>query len=459
MALNDEQKQRAVEVMKEYLDAPPGEGGLTPSRRNEGSDKERVEVIERILKPVLMGYLSGEVPLEDFKSKIDSTNKRHGLWGFKGIKGQMFFNMVFNVADDEGELDQELKAALAIPTNEQVGSSRIKTFVSYVNRLREQWLEAGHTGYGCPRLSSIPFFLSYFWQLQERDIWPVYYTNAVNTLADLNIWKPSGDLAADYLSFKEVHEELAALFSEASGKRFSLYGVEHVFWFKGVHPGKTVTGVKERPESGTLEGTTVLISVEDGLPESFVPPIIAVLPGLAQNDEILAEAARYSGTKLENAFEKHTHAAFTILGYETRLLGQGMGRVPDGIAIAADESYGLLWDAKVRTSGYSMGTDDRVIRDYINTQSRELRRRRSLRNMYYAIVSSSFADDFDDAISTLQMETEISEVCLVEAEALVAMVEAKLRAPLEVTLGPDGLQRIFCVGGVINAETVREILS
>jgi len=459
MALTDEQKQRAVEVMKEYLAAPPGQDSSISVGQNAGLDEQRVEVIEGILKPLLKGYLAGDVALEDFKSQIDSTNKRHGFWGFKGIKGQMFFNMVFNVADDEGELDQELKAALAVPANEQVASSRIKTFVSYVNRLREQWLEAGHTGYGCPKLPSVPFFLSYFWQIQERDVWPIYYTNAVNTLGDLNIWKPSGDLAADYLSFKQVQEELAALFYEACGKPFSLYGVEHVFWFKGVHPYKTTPGEADPPDRGTAaKDTTILISPEGVLPESFVPPIIAVLPGLAQNDETLAGAARRSGTKLDNAFEKNVHAAFTILGYETRLLGQGMGRVPDGVAIAADESYGLLWDAKVRAAGYSMGTDDRVIRDYINTQSRELRRRRLLRNMYYAIVSSSFADDFDDAISMLQMETEISEVCLVQAEALVAMVEAKLRAPLEITLGPDGLQRIFCVGGVITADSVREIL-
>ena len=32
------------------------------------------------------------------------------------------------------------------------------------------------------------------------------------------------------------------------------------------------------------------------------------------------------------------HAAFTILGYETTLLGQGQGRVQDGLAIDFDNS-------------------------------------------------------------------------------------------------------------------------
>jgi hypothetical protein len=94
--------------------------------------------------------------------------------------------------------------------------------------------------------------------------------------------------------------------------------------------------------------------------------------------------AKSSGTSLSKAFEKSIHAAFTILGYDTKLLGQGMGRVPDGLAVEPDSSYAILWDAKVREGGYSMGTDDRAIREYVNTQSRELKRRRSLRNIYYA---------------------------------------------------------------------------
>jgi hypothetical protein len=81
-----------------------------------------------------------------------------------------------------------------------------------------------------------------------------------------------------------------------------------------------------------------------------------------------------------------------------------------------------------------------------------------LRNIYYLIISSKFTDDYDDAIRFLKMETDVSEVSLVEADALVAMVDQKLRAPLQITLGPDGLQRIFSVSGIINAEMVLEQL-
>jgi hypothetical protein len=409
---------------------------------------------------LLSGYLEGSIPLLEFKRKVDGINKRNSLWGFRGIKGQMFFNMVVNTADDEEECDQELKTALVVPQNDKIASSRIRTFASYVKRIGDQWVEAGNTRHGCPKVGSIPYFLSYFWQVQDRETWPVYYTNSVQMMSDLNLWQPSGDFGEDYLSFKAIHIELAALFTEYGGQPFDLYEVEHVFWYKGGDPYKAVKD-DTQPIGGLHHiGTDVpeRKGVLNRLPESYVPPITAILPQMARHDEALVDASKRSGTSLERAFEKYIDAAFTMLGYETKLLGQGKGRTQDGLALAHDESYAILWDAKVRSDGYSMGTDDRTIREYITTQSREMKKRRFFRNIYYLIISSSFVDDYDDTIRSIKMETDVNEVSLVEAEALVAIVDAKLRAPLQISLGPDGVQRLFSVSGVITAEMVREQL-
>jgi hypothetical protein len=81
-----------------------------------------------------------------------------------------------------------------------------------------------------------------------------------------------------------------------------------------------------------------------------------------------------------------------------------------------------------------------------------------MRNIYYAIVSSDFADDFDEAVRSLKMETGVNEVILLESEALVVMVEAKLREPRGLPLGPDGFQRLFSASGVLTTETVQEML-
>src|ERR1035437_6385272 len=234
--INEQQRKRAIEVMNEYLSAPPGPDGKTWVEKEVEFEAKRVKLIENELKPLLADYLAGNVVLAEFKSKVDGINKRNELWGFNGIKGQMFFNIVVNRADDVEKCDQELKSALALPANEQMASSRINAFMSYIKRLGEQWVSSGKTRHGMPKVGSIPFFLSFFWQIKAREVWPVYYTNAVQTMTDLNIWQPSGDIAEDYLKFKRVHEALIKLFSENSKRSFSLYDVEHVFWFKGGNP-------------------------------------------------------------------------------------------------------------------------------------------------------------------------------------------------------------------------------
>ena len=459
--LSAEQERRAVEVMHEYLNAPPNPDGRTPWEVQTARDEARRQLIAQELKPLLDSYLAGGIDLNSFKSTVDSLNKRHEYWGFKGIKGQMFFNMVVNVADDLGECDQELKAALAEPENEEIARSRLRSFISYVKRLGEQHVEAGGSAHGRPKFRSAPFFVSYFWQIHQPNVWPVYYTNSVNTMVDMNLWQPQDAPPDDYIDFKHIHEHLARLFTQQSERQFDLYHVEHVFWFKGGNPwGESKPVVKETVVRNDDFGTQVVEERERlvRLPDSYVPPIVGILPQMACHDPALEEAAKASGTTLERAFEKSVNAGFTILGYEAKLMGQGKGRVPDGTAVDHDNGYAILWDAKVRGDAYSMGTDDRTIREYILTQSRELKRRRSLRNIYYAIVSSSFREDWDDAVRRLKMETDVSEVCLVEASALVAMVEAKLRDPQQITLGPDGLQRLFCTSGVLSAEDVREVI-
>src|SRR5205814_1725641 len=111
--LNADQIRRAEEVMREWLAAPRASDGLTPFERQIQLDRDRARVIDESLRPFLQKYLAGEVALDHFKSTVDSINKQNEFWGFKGIKGQMFFNMIVNTAGDVAECDGELKAALA----------------------------------------------------------------------------------------------------------------------------------------------------------------------------------------------------------------------------------------------------------------------------------------------------------------------------------------------------------
>ena len=465
--LTPELRDIAVAALNAYLHAPPTPDGRTVVKIEDDSDQRRVSVIEDKLQPLLANYLTSSISATDFKRQINGINLQNPLWGFGGIKGQMFFNMLVKTAPDISEFDKELQYTIREPANEEEADSQLNAFRSYVTRIGQQFVDAGGEPRGRPKPSSIPFFVSYFWQIQRRDVWPIYYTSTVQTIEGINLWEATGEISKDYLTFKRLHERLIDIFSEVAGRPFSLYDVEHVFWFKS---GKLFEGITQTPSptkndtSGEANRVSAQISHAEPTqasvpPDSYVPPIVAVIPKLALNDSELREAAVRSGTTLERAFEKSINAAFTVMGYETELLGQGKGRVPDGQAIAVNESYAILWDAKARTDGYRMGTDDRVIRQYIESQSRILRRGHRIRNVYYLIVSSSFSDDFEDLIGSLKMETDVSEVCLVEATALVAIVDQKLRAPLGVGLGSDGIQRLFSSSGIVTAADVQENLA
>jgi hypothetical protein len=458
-ALLDSQVALATRLMQEYLAAGPDKDtGKSPVKESVALDEDRRQLIRHRLLPVVTSFLEGTMALEDFKPEIDRINKQHELWGFKGIKGQMFFNLAFNAAEDIGELTAELQAAIAVPETEDIARSRIRTFSSYVRRIGDALVEAGGSKHARPKLSSVPFFLSYFWQIQSPEVWAVYYTNSVQVLTDLNLLEPLEDLSEAYIQFQQLHVRLQEVFSRAGHRPFTLYDVEHVWWYIGKRKQEATAQV---PTLSVGQVAAVPAKAETVLatwPDSYVPPIVAVLPRLAANDALLEAAAKASGTSIARAFEKNINAAFTILGFETQLLGQGAGRVQDGLALAPDESYAILWDAKARQGAYRMGTDDRVIREYVMTQSREIKKRRHLRNLYYFIVSSDFQDEFDDLIRGLKMDTNINEVCLVEAEALVVMVDAKLRDPRQFSLGPDGIQRLFCQSGILTAQAVREAL-
>jgi len=178
-----------------------------------------------------------------------------------------------------------------------------------------------------PKPGSVPFFLSYFWQIQDRTVWPVYYTNSVNVMTDMNLWLPTEEPAVDYLVFKKIHEELGQVFANDSGIPFGPYEVEHVFWFKGGNPiaGNRPPARDDIPTKvAQVPAAANAPEVMTHLPESYVPPIVSVLPRMACSEPVLSDAAKASGTSMERAFEKSINAAFTVLGYETKLLGQGM---------------------------------------------------------------------------------------------------------------------------------------
>lgn len=174
-------------------------GGFPPDEL-DAARRERIP----ILLDTLTDFIDGDLALDEFKSEIDGQNKRYRLWGFKGMNGMMFFNMLYNSSGEarEQELAELLRTVLQEPQNDSEIEAQIRTLEQYGEELRADVDDLR----SAPRLGSLP----YFWQLQGPDTHPVYYTSMRRALSDLAIWEPADDLAETYLQFRALNERTNA---------------------------------------------------------------------------------------------------------------------------------------------------------------------------------------------------------------------------------------------------------
>lgn len=449
--------ERKSEIIREIWQAYDVEG-VTFYNDNEATtpdkiDTQRKEVIPEI-QTWLDEFIAGDVPLDEFKTAVDGINKRHPLWGFKGFTGQMFFNMLTKTCQQYGytdELNALLKKSLVAPEKLDDAVEIIQVFRDFTEKVGRHYEDRR----AAPRVGSIPFFLSYFWQIQKPEKYPVYYTSMVNVLSDLDIWTPKKEVAADYAAFYRLNYEILALCSELSDREITLWDIEHAFWY---YSQKIEEEKSEKEEQLVECGNQApkRASKLERLPDSYLPSIVAVLPKLAENDEHIATLCEKAGQNIVKVFEDRLAILFRMLGYEVDPLGQGHGRVPDGVAISPEYRYAIIFDAKVRKDGYTMGTDERAIREYIIRQGERLRRD-GYRNIYFMIISSSFSGDHDSEIRSLKINTNVREIQLVEVSALLVLLEGKFRNP-EITLGPNGVQNLLAASGLLTAADVRAFL-
>lgn len=401
------------------------------------------------LQDLVSGFVEEDLPLDTFKSDIDGQNKQFPYWGFKGMNGMMFFNMLYNSTgeDTRDELAELLRRAIQRPADETEAKENIRSLEGFVERLRNDAEDLRKA----PRHGSLPYFLSYFWQVQAPDRYPIYYTSMVNALSDLALWEPVEDLADSYVQFWELNEEMRESLATYTNRDIHLWTVEHVFWYW-----------QQRDEFDDDAGQTSEKIRTETIPDSYIPPIVSILPDLATNTEDIQGLVEGTGHSVEALFENRLARAFQMLGFEVVEKGQGSGRNPDGIAMDHRHNYAIIYDAKSRRDGYTIGTsDERQFQDYINREVPSYRSR-GFRNIYFAVISGEFTDDGRDAIRSLKISTDIQEVRLIETEALLVILEQRLRDP-SFGLGPGdlgglGVQDFFAESGVLAAADVREEL-
>ncbi len=150
--------ERLEQLLEAWRDDPDHR---TPERLEQRWVDDSGPFLE-LLEP----FFAGDVDLETFRTQVDSRARgEHGL-GFGGPAGAMFLNQLAKDGAGQGAAEL-LRKHLRVPASREQALEAMSELTSFVEDLRA-------TG-SAAQLGRIPFFLTWFWRLQDpswRPLWP-----------------------------------------------------------------------------------------------------------------------------------------------------------------------------------------------------------------------------------------------------------------------------------------------
>lgn len=353
-----------------------------------------------------------------------------------------------NAAPDTSELAERLREILPVPETREDAAEAISGFADLAKEYRANSLDSE------PRYKPAMFFLSYFWHIQAPTEYPIFYKTAEDYLEAQDLFVQDGDYGRDYVGFVETIDVLIDLASETTEDEWEYRDISNaIYWHEELRPEWEGESEPEPTGHGGTGQETIATSTSSNSP--FLPPVVSDLAAVAKSDDKVEAQYEDAGQDLAVVFERKLHHAFRMLGFDVQALGQGAGREPDGVATAVRNNYAIIYDAKVRQSGYSMSTDDRAIRDYIETHARHLRDQ-GIQQIYFAVISSSFSDPDDGTLRDIRETTEVENIVYLGAELLEKLVVMRLREPY---LNLDDLRAVFGTrDGIFHHEELNNVI-
>lgn len=415
MNLNEKVKNEINNLWTTYFES---ESKVQDLKENEYSAKEfdqkRREAIIDVNK-IISDYLSGKETLKAFKSTLDGYNKRNNYWGFPAMKGQMFFNQLYNTSSkDTKALDKIIRECIQEPKNIDDAKNKIDKLENYVDTISVDIDDKRKA----PKKGAIAYFLSYFWQITNSAKYPILYTSLAQILEKLGLWKDFHRQSETYEYFFILMNEIKSYLEIITKTKLHHWDIEHCFWRDTTNQGIVSPARQNHHKLGVEKQIDIKNSKVDFLFKDYLPPVVS---DLVEAGCLKGDTRALKGVP----FEKKIAAIFRMLDFEVKPLGQGKGREPDGIATYRQDNIAFLYDAKVRENGYSVGVDDRAIKEYIGKYHYELNRQ-GYKKLGFLIVSSKFNGNPDEIINELTLETPLKRVALVTSEALLHLLAYKL---------------------------------
>lgn len=395
-------------------------------------DNSRIKAIKH-LSEIILQFKNKEMQLIEFKTTIDSFNKRNNLWGFTAIKGQFFFNQLTKNLDDQGviKLTDLLIETITEPKEINEALNKIDKLEKYCQILYSKANDRRLV----PNPKSVAYFLSYFWQIADYDKWPIYYTASIKALEKIGIWDEKQTQKDNYNQFYSLNEEIKDLLNNYTQKKKTNWDIEHAFWYFIGNPNKKVKKKStpvliEKDLENEASNISNNLSASFDLTDYIIPRVSKLLE--------LGKATDKSPAKKGYDFEKMVSEAFDQLDFEVNNLGQGKGRNPDAILKYRKEDVAFIVDAKAYANEYSMGLDDRAIKEYINYYCPILEGQ-SYKKIGFIIVSNAFKENFNDFINNITWNTNIKRFILLTSEALLYLLAYKTKNKLSLNAIIDSI--------------------
>lgn len=172
----------------------------------------------------------------------------------------------------------------------------------------------------------------------------------------------------------------------------------------------------------------------------FIPPVLRNFKSISHLSDASFE------------FEEKCAVAMKMLGFSVTKFGQGYGRNPDGIAKDFKNRYAVIYDAKTRAECFTLGTQDRAIKDYIKKYKKDLQEE-GIELVYFLIISSAFGK-----FSTFRIQEETGIVTsLITAENLLRIISKKIESPEKCATAK--LKEFFVMPGEITTEEINKLLN